>query len=219
MIADPCPPPLEVRVLDVTLRRSSSRAAPGYGDALATTEVGPPTLPLWCVWVEPAASAKPDRWESRWLQAVEAALGTWSEVLPIVRVERPDRAHVRLERRRPPLRQLEGGWRASNGRSLLKVVEVERASGRRLEPQVTVLVSPGLRALVLQATALHELGHAFGLWGHSPQPGDVMALHQGSAPALELTGRDRLTLEWLQRQPTGFGRLQPTGSARNHTGS
>ncbi len=208
MIVDPCPPAQEVRGLALAVQPPNFRGAPGYGDALASTVKGPPVLPRWCVWLEPARGDTPDRWETRWRQAVGAALATWGEIVPIVRVDDPDRAHVRLERRRPPLRQLAAGWRASNGRSLLQVVEVQRLSRWRLEPQVTVLVSPELRGPVLQATALHELGHAFGLWGHSSDAGDVMAVHQGRDPLLRLSERDRLTLEWLRQQPTAFGQAR-----------
>ena len=78
----------------------------------------------------------------------------------------------------------------------------------RFEPKVSVLVSPELRAPVLQATALHELGHAFGLWGHSPDPGDAMAVYQGQDPVLKLSVRDLETLDWLRNQVTRFGRAK-----------
>ena len=74
-----------------------------------------------------------------------------------------------------------------------------------LEPRVIVLVSPELRAPVLEATALHELGHAFGLWGHSTDPADAMAVSQRQVPVLQLTDRDRLTLRWVYGQETRFG--------------
>jgi len=123
----------------------------------------------------------------------------------VQRVDSPERAQVLLHRRKPPLRAIAGGWRASNGRSHLQLIEVQRQQRWRFEPQVKVLVSPHLRAAVLEATALHELGHAFGLWGHSLDPGDVMAVHQGQQPLLKLSPRDRLTLGWLRDQPNDFG--------------
>tara|TARA_B100002052_G_scaffold3299_1_gene3009 strand:+ start:627 stop:902 length:276 start_codon:yes stop_codon:yes gene_type:complete len=87
---------------------------------------------------------------------------------------------------------------------------VRRQGVWRFEPKVSVLVSPELRAPVLQATALHELGHAFGLWGHSPDPGDAMAVHQGQDPVLKLSARDLETLLWLRSQNASFG--VPEGS-------
>ena len=73
-----------------------------------------------------------------------------------------------------------------------------------------VLVSPELRASVIKATAVHELGHAFGIWGHSPQSDDVMAVHQNQNPVLKLSNRDRVTLNWLYQRTTDFGQLIKT---------
>ena len=210
---DPCPPAQEVRSVDLRFEPIAVAGAPGYGQRLATTALGPPILPRWCVWVEPASSSEPSRWEARWRRGVDQSLKVWGQVLPITRVVDPQRAHVRIERRRPPRRQLPDGWRASNGRSLLETLNVRRQEVWRLEPRVTVLVSPELRASVLQATALHELGHAFGLWGHSDQAGDAMAVSQGRLPLLRLSERDQLTLEWMQRRPTQFGKPVETGQA------
>lgn len=207
MVDDPCPPVQEVRLLEgevFTTRLADE--APGYGDRLAISKLGVPSLPHWCVWIEPSAGTVPDRWELRWLKAVDAALNSWSPLLPITRVDDPTRAHVRVERRRPPRRQLDDGrWRASNGRARLQLLEVRRGDVWRLEPGVTVLVSPELRAQVLQATAVHELGHAFGLWGHSSDPADALAPVQGASPVLEPSEADRRTLEWLRSLPTSFG--------------
>jgi predicted Zn-dependent protease len=71
-----------------------------------------------------------------------------------------------------------------------------------VEPRVRVLISPGQRREAIQATALHELGHAFGLWGHSDDPADAMAVSPGSQPILRLSARDRATVRWLYGQPT-----------------
>ena len=205
MQVDPCPPVQAQQIRTDPLRRSDLTHAPGYGARLATSSSGFPVLPRWCVWVQPVQSVEPNRWERRWFGAVDRALDEWSSVLPIIRVDDPERAHIRVERRRPPRRRLAGGWRASNGRSVLQVLEVQRQGVWRLEPQVTVMVSPELRAESQQATALHELGHAFGLWAHSLEPSDAMAPVQGASPVLKLSPRDRLTLEWMRGQPSQFG--------------
>ena len=205
MQVDPCPPAQAQQIRPDALRRSALTNAPGYGSRLAISSSGFPVLQRWCVWVQPAESAEPNRWESRWFGAVDRALDQWSAVLPIIRVNDPERAHVRVERRRPPRRRLADGWRASNGRSLLQILEVQRQGVWRLEPQVTVIVSPELRSESQQATALHELGHAFGLWAHSLVPSDAMAPVQGASPVLKLSPRDQLTLEWMRLQPTRVG--------------
>ena len=186
--------------------------AADYRQAIRFTPWGPPLLTHWCVWIQPASGAGPQAWlESRWLSAVDQALASWTALLPITRVDEPERAHLQLLRRRPPRRtEANGRLRASHGRAELTVLEVQRQGRWRLEPSLRVLISPDQRQEAIQATALHELGHGFGLWGHSPDAADAMAAVPGARPVLQLTARDRATLDWLRRQPSPFG--QPLGS-------
>ena len=200
-----CPPQQQVRTLQVALERQAPVQRPGYASSIATTSFGPPVLKNWCVWVQPADATPANRWDQRWLEAVSLALTTWGALVPLTRVDSPEQANVMIYRQRPARRQVTGVWRASNGRAQLQVVDVQRQGRRRLEPQVKVWVSPGLRAEALQATALHELGHAFGLWGHSSVPTDALAVSQGEHPVLVPSERDRLTLTWVLQQTTRFG--------------
>ena len=204
-----CPAALAERsVAPALLRPGGDRARdrPGYAAELLTTALGWPRLERWCVWLEPLSDAAEPS-QRRWQQGVSAALEAWASLLPLVRVDDPAAAQVRLLRRRPPLGlDASGRSRASRGRALLSLLAVQRRPGDwRLEPAVTVLIDPGQRLEALQATAVHELGHAFGLWGHSPDPADALAHSAGPLPVLRPSRRDRLTLEWLQRQPTPFG--------------
>ena len=205
MQSELCPPQQQVRTLQVALERQPPGQRPGYASSIATTSLGPPVLKHWCVWVQPAAATPVNRWDQRWLDQVSSALTTWRALVPLTLVDNPDQANVLIHRQRPARRQVAGVWRASNGRTQLQVVDVQRQGRRRLEPLVKVMVSPGLRAEALQATALHELGHAFGLWGHSSVPTDVLAISQGERPVLVPSQRDRLTLAWVMQQTTRFG--------------
>ncbi len=194
---------------------AAAAAGGDYRQLLRPTGFGWPRLDHWCVWVEPAATGGAgQRWDALWLGAVERALDQWQKELTITRVEDPAAAQVRILRRRPPLqRQATGRTRASHGRAELALVEADRGGGWILEPQVQVLISPGQRPEATEATALHELGHAFGLWGHSDDPADAMAAVPGAQPVLELSRRDRATLRWLYQQPTRFGQPLPAPPA------
>ena len=200
-----CPPQQQVRTLQVALERQPPGQRPGYASSIATTSLGPPGVKHLCVWGQPAAATPANRWDQRWLDQVSSALTTWRALIPLTLVDNPNQANVLIHRQRPARRQVAGVWRASNGRTQLQVVDVQRQGRRRLEPLVKVMVSPGLRAEALQATALHELGHAFGLWGHSSVPTDVLAISQGERPVLVPSQRDRLTLAWVMQQTTRFG--------------
>jgi len=190
--------PEEQQRLSLRLPLPDPAPRPGYADRLQPSSLGWVTRPSWCVWVEP--DPRPDLFSNRWRQAVDGALGRWGRELSLRQVDRPDDAHVRVWRRRPPRRD----GRASLGRALLSLQMVRRAGSERLEPLVDVLLDPGQRLQGLEATALHELGHGFGLWGHSDDPADVMTAVPGPRPPADLSLRDRETLRWLLGRPSLF---------------
>ncbi len=207
-----CPPSAEVREKPELARllRPTPQAPAGandYRDQIQTTVAGWPRLSHWCIWIEPGAR------ERRWQPAIEAALNQWQGVLPIERVMDPNQAQVLVLHRRPPLLQRDGRQRASHGRTTLTARYVNRAGSWRLEPSLLVMVDSTQRQAGIQATTLHELGHAFGLWGHSLDQGDAMAAAPGAKPVLQLSPRDLATLNWLYQQPTPYGRPDSAGPA------
>ncbi len=56
----------------------------------------------------------------------------------------------------------------------------------------------GLSAEEMRTVCLHEFGHALGLWGHSPHPGDIS---YPTATAQQLSARDIATLRKLYDTP------------------
>jgi predicted Zn-dependent protease len=206
---EPCALPRVGEPLDQKpLLRSPAVPAPqpllDYRHRLQTTPSGWPTQSTWCVWVEPPETLAPaSPVQSRWQAAIDGALEEWRRLLPIVIVPEADRAQVTVWRRRPPLgRDAAGRARASHGRAILTLQRRPPGATPSVEPRVVVLISPDQRLEAIQATALHELGHAFGLWGHSEDPADAMAIAPGSRPIQRLSERDRATVRWLYQQAT-----------------
>ena len=204
-----CTSPAQVRPLALPSTAAATPPLPApdgsdYRHLLRPTPAGWPIVEHWCVWIEPATAVDGTgeaRRQADWLAAVEAALQQWSGLLSISRVTSPEQAQVRLWRRRPPLQRLaDGRQRASHGRAVLTLVAAWRQQQWWAEPRIDVLLSAGQAPLPLQATALHELGHAFGLWAHSDQAGDAMAAVPGGRPVLQLSRRDRATMKWLLGQ-------------------
>jgi len=55
----------------------------------------------------------------------------------------------------------------------------------------------------VHAAVLHEMGHALGLGGHSPDPGDIMSPSISRMATDGLSDRDRATLRALYARPVG----------------
>jgi predicted Zn-dependent protease len=53
------------------------------------------------------------------------------------------------------------------------------------------------------ATVLHEMGHALGIGGHSPDPQDIMYPSASATATTGLSERDRATLAELYARPIG----------------
>lgn len=80
----------------------------------------------------------------------------------------------------------------------------EQGDSKQLKVEITVNtgernipISLEDRSRVVRRLALHELGHAVGIWGHSPSPGDIM---YARPIANDLSNRDVRTINRLYQQ-------------------
>ena len=70
--------------------------------------------------------------------------------------------------------------------------------------KMTVRVSPNFTGVSLLATIRHELGHALGIWGHSPEETDALYFSQVGNPP-NISSRDLNSLKKIYQQPTRLG--------------
>lgn len=102
-----------------------------------------------------------------------------------------------------------GQLRAASARATFSVFVVRDrdASGterERFGHRFTIRVSPTQAGRFVQSAVRHEFGHALGLWGHSPNPQDVMFAAQVAQPG-RVSARDVNTLMRVYEQPTRLG--------------
>ncbi|WP_126147037.1 matrixin family metalloprotease [Synechococcus elongatus] len=157
-----------------------------------------------CIYIEPASvgDTAAEQRQQQWQQAVNQAVADWRPYFDLQLVSNPAKADISIWRRSPPLRRNADGQldRARTAEtSLVFYREGDRALPRY---RIDLGLTQGFAGLV--STARHELGHAFGLWGHSDQPEDVMYVAQSSRN-IQLTDRDLGTLRHLYQQPTQLG--------------
>ena len=158
----------------------------------------------------------------KWTSAVSRAVQEWSVYLPLVVVEQPEIADITIWRSLPPLRISPNGSlprvRAAETRYQLYISHTSTAPDV-LSHRCTIWLSPNQAPQYTQATARHEIGHALGIWGHSPVPTDALYFSQVRNPPL-ISPRDLNTLKRIYEQPTGLGwplpstPLQPAAAAK-----
>jgi tetratricopeptide (TPR) repeat protein len=155
------------------------------------------------------------------MQAMQAWLKSLSGQLNVTTTTDPAEAHIRVTwtaQFREGDRQSEGPHREYLAGWTRPVIQNEQL--RRMEVQLATLDPQGQPhpAATIYLTALHELGHALGLRGHSPHPEDVMATvprQQGQRTALSL--RDVRTIRRLYDEPADITQLPPGQSLAQRT--
>ena len=167
-----------------------------------------------------------------WVAAVTKAVQDWNIYLPLEIVSSLD-ADIQVQRHAPPLRSVTTTdqtatlprVRSAETRYQVFVDRAngDRASGDRLQEasghssgnssgsasavlshRFTVYLSANQTPAYTESTARHELGHALGIWGHSPVQTDVLYFSQVRNPPA-ISHRDINTLKRIYQQPTRLG--------------
>lgn len=159
-----------------------------------------------------------------WVKAVLQAVQEWNAYLPLEVATQSEGADISILRSRPPLQATinrETGKidlpRARSAQTHYKfyIRQTLNASNSVLSQRFTIQLSPDQSADYTLATARHEIGHALGIWGHSPLETDVMYFSQvRNSP--HISARDINTLKQVYQQPTRIGWSLPNNGDRAH---
>ncbi len=143
-----------------------------------------------------------------WKLPLDTAVRKWSQYLPTVIAPAQEQADIEI------------GWINHLAPRQLGITNLEIFNGR---PRVTVYLlrpnyyPPDISERKLEQVAIHELGHALGLFGHSSNPADIMFSLDASSKTGALKGsgispRDINTLQRIYSSaalPEGFQSPQP----------
>ena len=141
--------------------------------------------------------------EQNWKESISSAIFKWHNYLPLNLVEEPENADIEIIRKNPPLDPQKK--RASSAETRYQVsVKYTPQGFPYLSHRFTIWLSPTQTGKYIQAAVLHEFGHALGIWGHSPEPTDVMYFSQVREPP-PISARDINTLKRIYQQPTRLG--------------
>ncbi len=171
--------------------------------------------------MQPADKASPFtiKRSQTWITAVQAAVRQWNPYLPLQLVDQAAGADISIGRSPPPLKLEKKVGTGASDRPSFSLPRARSAETRfelyaqpsaspstppLLNHRVTIYIRPDQAADYLQAAACHEMGHALGIWGHSPKQTDALYFSQVRNPAA-ISERDVNTLKRVYEQPTRLG--------------
>ena len=141
--------------------------------------------------------------DQAWVSAILQAVQEWNVYLPLEVVEDPDQADITIIRKAPPLRT-SSDYKIIRARSAQTTYELYSNKNNLLSHRFTILLSPSQIGYYLTAAARHEIGHALGIWGHSPLQSDALYFSQVRNPP-PISVRDVNTLKRVYEQATSLG--------------
>lgn len=146
----------------------------------------------------------------RWYEAVTQAVQDWQAYFPLQIVSDPDTAHIKIWRRSPPLQINEAGQFRSRAAETRYALYRQQTGTQQpiLTHRVEIFIRPDQSPSHLQGSTRHEIGHALGIWGHSPLNTDALYYSQVRDPA-PISHRDINTLKTIYQQPTRLGWTLP----------
>ncbi|AFZ16300.1 Zn-dependent protease [Allocoleopsis franciscana] len=162
---------------------------------------------------DPNESSASNQRFQKWVDAVLQAVGEWNTYLPLQVVTQREGADILILRDRPPVQaslDRETGKfnipraRSAQTRYEFYLRQTDKAAQAILSQRLTIQLSPHQTDHYTLATARHELGHALGIWGHSPLETDIMYFSQVRYSP-QISVRDINTLKRIYQQPTRVG--------------
>lgn len=195
--------------------------AANQGDYFSKIQPTPVGYLVWSefpiqIYVEPVSDSLGTNSQG-WVAAVNQAIQEWNAYLPLELVSSPTSADITIWRSAPAIqgfdREAETGEESSRPR-LPRIQSAETRyqifvdyppdTSAHLAHRFTIQLSPNQTIDYVRAAARHELGHALGIWGHSPMETDALYFSQVRSPAT-ISDRDINTLKKIYEQPTLLG--------------
>jgi predicted Zn-dependent protease len=172
------------------------------------------------VYIEPLTDASGND-RSQWTEPLTQAVQEWSLYLPLEITSSLEAADITIWHNTPPLQSASSSSisdaTAQTGIQPEQLPRVRSAEtsyelfvDRPLNAPATlshhcrIQLSPSQTPNYIKAAARHELGHALGIWGHSPLPSDALYFSQVGNPP-PISPRDISTLKRVYEQPTQLG--------------